>query len=237
MQKGQITEIKFVRIETDSRIRKSELIATESILELVVDGKHETSFSYSIGFEEQLVCGYLLTSGIIKNQNEIEDMKFVGTTCNVSISSKVCINQEDPSTRLPTVSFSQIQEARENLLKNQQHHKATRGFHGVILYELPSRQWFVCEDIGRHNAVDKAIGYCYQKGYSLSNSLLLISGRLTADIVQKGVNVGIPIIASITVATDKGIEIAIDSKTTLIGSLSERDCWLYHEGTTKVEII
>ncbi|GAG88016.1 unnamed protein product, partial [marine sediment metagenome] len=83
--------------------------------------------------------------------------------------------------------------------------------------------------------VDKVIGYCSQQGYSFSDSMLLLTGRLTHNIVQKGTNSGIPVIASLTVATDMGMKTAKESDTTLIGALTEDGCWLYNERITKLE--
>jgi len=101
--------------------------------------------------------------------------------------------------------------------------------------ELSSGRWFSCEDIGRHNAVDKVIGYCFQQGYSFSDSVLLLTGRLTSNIVQKGIHAGIPIIASMTVTTSEGIQKARENNRTLVGCLSDDGCWLYHEGAVKVK--
>ena len=131
--------------------------------------------------------------------------------------------------------FVKLLEIRDLLLKSQQNHRATRGFHGAILYELTTDSWFTCEDIGRHNAVDKVIGYGLLKGFALTDSVLLLSGRLLSNSVSKGILAGIPVISSMTVATSGGILEAQKKNRTLVGSLSEDGCWLYHEGTVKVQ--
>ena len=92
----------------------------------------------------------------------------------------------------------------------------------------------MCEDIGRHNAVDKVIGHGMQNGYNFSHSIVLLSGRLVSDIVSKCRNSGIPLMASMTVATDGGIGQAVESGMTIIGSLSEDGFWLYNEGVVRV---
>jgi FdhD protein len=125
-------------------------------------------------------------------------------------------------------------KVREALQNNQKNHRATRGFHGAIFWEIPTGKWFVCEDIGRHNAVDTVIGHAAQSHFSLQESLILLSGRLASNIVSKGVNSKIPMIASMTVATDRGIELAREANMTIVGSLSEDGFWLYHEGAVKI---
>jgi FdhD protein len=228
-----ITEIQCIRIKEGVRSIEEERIATEVELSLIIDDQLETQFSYSVGLDEQLVYGYLLSSGIIKSLNDIEKIDLDKGQCIVRIS-KAEIKPD--ATKFPSsVSFNRLLKARENLTNNQQKYKATRGFHGALLMELSSGRWFSCEDVGRHNAVDKVIGYCLQQGYSFSDSMLLLSGRLTSNIVQKGVNSGIPVVASLTVATDNGIAKAKESNTTLIGAMTEDGCWLYNEGATSLE--
>ncbi len=229
-----ITNIQCIRIKEGVRSIEEERIATEVELTLKINDQIETQFSYSVGLDEQLVYGYLLSSGIIESLNNVEKIDLDKGQCIVRISKEAEIKPD--STKFPSsVSFDQLLKARESLTNNQQKYKATRGFHGALLMELSSGRWFSCEDVGRHNAVDKVIGYCVQQGYSFSDSMLLLSGRLTSNIVQKGINSGIPVIASLTVATDEGIAKAKESNTTLIGAMTEDGCWLYNEGATKLD--
>ncbi|MHA1613481.1 MAG: formate dehydrogenase accessory sulfurtransferase FdhD [Candidatus Thorarchaeota archaeon] len=229
-----ITEIQCIRIVEGVRNIEKERIATEVELTLTINDQIETQFSYSVGLAEQLVVGYLLSSGIIRSLNDIERIDLDDGQCSVRISKEKEIKSEAAKFS-SSISFERLLEAKEKLTNNQQNHKATRGFHGALLMELSSSRVFTCEDIGRHNAVDKVIGYCFQQGYSFSDSMLLLTGRLTSNIVQKGTNSGIPVVASLTVATDEGIAKAKESNTTVIGAITEDGCWLYNEGATKLE--
>ena len=229
-----ITEIQCIRIKEGIRNQVEERIATEVRLTLKINNQLENQFLYSVGLDEQLVYGYLLSSGIIESVNDVERIDLDNGQCSVMISKGKKIKIETPNFP-SSVSFDQLLKARNILTSNQQNHKATRGFHGAILMELSSGRWFTCEDIGRHNAVDKVIGYCLQQGYSLSDSMLLLTGRLISNIVQKGINSGIPVIVSMTVSTAEGIKISKEHNRTLIGCLSEEGCWLYHEGSVKLE--
>ena len=231
-----VTEIQCIRIKKGVRSIEEERIATEVELTLKINDQVETQFSYSVGFSEQLVIGYLLSSGIIGSLNDIERIDLDNGQCSVRISKEKEIKQKAAKLS-SSISFNRLLEARESFTNNQQNHKATRGFHGALLMELSSGRWFSCEDIGRHNAVDKVIGYCFQQGYSFSDSVLLLTGRLTSNIVQKGINSGIPVIASLTIATYGGIQEAKRLDHTLIGCLNEEGCWLYHEGSIKIETI
>jgi FdhD protein len=91
----------------------------------------------------------------------------------------------------------------------------------------------VCEDVGRQNAVDKIIGLSYEE-LDIPKSLLLLSGRLTLEVVTKAVNSGYPVLASFAVATAQGIELAKEHGLTLVGGLKENRFWLYNEGRVKI---
>jgi FdhD protein len=75
----------------------------------------------------------------------------------------------------------------------------------------------LAEDIGRHNAVDKVIGYCLLEGISFSDKIMLASGRLSSEIVSKCAKWSIPIVASRTAPTSLALEIAEKSGLTVVG--------------------
>ena len=231
--KSQVETIDCTRIRNRTRSQEKEVVATESKLSLYVDDKFDTQFLYSAGSDDYLVNGYLLSSGRISNKEEIETIVFDDLDCRVKLTKGTTPKLEQVDQQ-STVSFDRLLKIRDWLLESQQNHRATRGFHGAILYELATDRWFVSEDIGRHNAVDKVIGHGLQEGYILSDSVLLVSGRLVSNIVSKGILSGIPVIASMTVATSEGIQKSKEHNRTLVGCLSDEGCWLYNEGVTKV---
>jgi len=192
-----------------------------------------STFIYTSGFEEQMIRGFLLSSGLITDSSQIEKIDFEDETCRVWTSSFVQKSTTDDDTLVMT--HARLLEVREALISNQKNHYATRGFHGAIIWEIPTGNWFICEDIGRHNAVDKVIGYGARNDYDLSQSMVLLSGRLVSNIVSKSKNSGIPLMASMTVATDGGIREGVESDMTIIGSLSEEGFWLYNEGAVKIK--
>jgi len=157
-----ITDIQCIRIKEGVRSIEEERIATEVELTLKINNQLENQFLYSVGLDEQLVYGYLFSSGIIESVNDIERIDLDNGQCSVRISKEKETKSE--AIKYPSsISLDRLFEARESLTNNQQNHEATRGFHGALLMELSSGRWFSCEDIGRHNAVDKVIGYCFQQ--------------------------------------------------------------------------
>lgn len=231
--KNQVETIDCIRIRNRTRTQENEVVATESNLALYVDDAFVTEFQYSTGLDDCLVYGHLLTSGRISNKKEIKSLIIDGVECRVNLANRITpriyqVNKQK------FVTFDKILEIRDLLLENQTHHRATRGFHGAVLYDLSTDQWFACEDIGRHNAVDKVIGHGMKEDYTLTDSVLLLSGRLLSNIVSKGILSGIPVISSMTVSSNEGIQISRKHNRTLIGCLSDEGCWLYHEGVIKI---
>jgi FdhD protein len=229
-----VIEIECERLAKDSRITVRERVATEKHLELTIDDRSPIVFVFTSGFEEQLIIGNLLSSGIIGQLTDIEKLEIDDTTCRVLLSRKALSKSTASKSTLGSVAYDQILKASEILQQNQKHHYATKAFHAAIIMDLTTKKWFACEDVGRHNAVDKVIGFSLREGYDLSNTLLILTGRLTHQIVGKCATAGIPVIASLTVATDEGIRIATEADATLLGALSSAGSWLYHEGRVKV---
>ncbi len=88
--------------------------------------------------------------------------------------------------------------------------KDGRSFDGIVT---------LSEDIGRHNAVDKVIGTCLLRGMSLTDKVLLTSGRASYEMVTKAIRLGIPIVASISAPTALAVQLSEDRGLTLIGYL------------------
>ncbi len=232
--KEPIADIETTRVQGQSRGKTGEKIATESKLKLYVDDEHIIDFIYSAGLEEQLAIGYLLSAGILPSKEWVENIDWSqDQECKVRTKQEKVAFLKRNAAQL-SLTHNNLLKVRDVLIENQEHHKTTRGFHGASITEITSGRWFTCEDIGRHNAVDKVIGYGSEENYNLSECMVLLSGRLLSNVVSKCSNAGIPLIASMTVATDEGIQIAKESDMTIIGSLSEDGFWLYNEGVVKI---
>jgi FdhD protein len=98
-------------------------------------------------------------------------------------------------------------------------HRHVGGTHAAVLFDKSGRVITLAEDIGRHNAIDKAVGYCLLRGISLHDKVLLTSGRASYEMATKAIRVGIPIIASVSAPTSLAVQLAEDRGLTLIGYL------------------
>ncbi len=109
----------------------------------------------------------------------------------------------------------------------QQLFALTGSTHACAIFNKAGRMLCLAEDVGRLNALDKAAGALLRQGKRKEGYLLLISSRLNADIVRKASRLDIEILAGMSAATERGVEMALDSNLTLIGFLRESSLTIY----------
>jgi FdhD protein len=98
----------------------------------------------------------------------------------------------------------------------------TGGLHAAGLFDASGELAVAREDVGRHNAVDKVVGWALMRGMlPLSAYFLVVSGRVSFEIVQKALAAGIPLIAGVSAPSSLAIDLCLESNMTLIGFLRE----------------
>jgi FdhD protein len=121
-----------------------------------------------------------------------------------------------------------IQGLPETLRRAQTSFAETGGLHAAGVFDLEGALLASREDIGRHNAVDKVIGHLFREGrVPLSRTILLVSGRVSFEIVQKAVAAGIPIVAAVSAPSSLAIDLARESRVALVGFLRDGGFNLY----------
>ena len=116
-------------------------------------------------------------------------------------------------------------ESLENLSSHQPLRHQTRASHAAALYTSDFTLLSVAEDVGRHNALDKAIGKVFLDHRLDTASLLILSSRISYELVQKAARARIPVILAFSRPTSLAVELA--SKLTMTLACLAKDCGLY----------
>ena len=116
----------------------------------------------------------------------------------------------------PIVDSRLLSDLPPRLLAAQAAFAATGGLHAAALFDAAGSLVVAREDVGRHNAVDKAIGACLRRGSAMP-PILLVSGRASFEIVQKALAAAIPIVAAVSAPSSLAVSLASEAGMTLAG--------------------
>ncbi|WP_194778270.1 formate dehydrogenase accessory sulfurtransferase FdhD [Pararhodonellum marinum] len=156
---------------------------------------------------------------------------FMNSSCGIcgkaAIQSVTCDKipiQEDGSR----VSLKMLVDMQDQMAMEQTIFKYTGGIHGAALFGRDGKLLFLREDIGRHNALDKVIGAALQmKSSIMNNSILLLSGRISFELIQKAAVAKIPIVVAVGAPSSLAIDLAEEKGITAIGFLKSKSFNVY----------
>jgi FdhD protein len=133
-----------------------------------------------------------------------------------------------PASDSARVSPAILLALPEKLRAGQRVFAVTGGLHGAAIFSLDGTMLAIREDVGRHNAVDKVIGYALTNAMvPLARHIMMVSGRLSFEIVQKAAAAGVPILAAVSAPSSLAVELAEEIGTTLVGFLRDGSFNIY----------
>lgn len=196
---------------------------------------------------EELVTGRLLTEGLIRGPEDILQLKIspAGDRADVVLQHDIADdmqrhdgttlseNGNDDSIRpVPQLQpipwkIEWIFAMADRFKQGMPLHDATWATHSCFLYR-EDQLLFQCEDIGRHNAMDKIIGYALRSGIDLSQCIVYTSGRVPNDMAMKAIRAGIPVLVSKSIPTRETIQLAKKYRLTLIGAARSDRVKVFH---------
>lgn len=163
----------------------------------------------------------VLSSGVpAKRRHSADRSLFASSSCGIcGKATQDRIWQYFPplkqAIRLPEATW--ICGLPEQMRQAQAHFNKTGGTHAAALFRLKGELLALREDVGRHNAVDKVIGWAIQKDIPSSDLVLLVSGRVAFEIAQKALAFQIPMIVAIGAPSSMAIEFCRGSQIQLVG--------------------
>jgi len=220
---------------------EDDRLAVEEPLEIRVGGRPVAVTMRTPGHDEELALGFCLTEGLRPNAarppddlaaNVIDvdapgaDLDRVQRSFYTSSSCGVCgkgaleaVAVEAPriESRV-TVGFDVVAALPGRLREAQATFALTGGLHATGLFTLEGELLCVREDVGRHNAMDKVLGWALVQGLvPLVNVILCVSGRLSFELVQKASVAGCPVLVAVGAPSSLAVELADDRGVSLVG--------------------
>jgi FdhD protein len=154
---------------------------------------------------------------------------FASSSCGVCGKATIdaALGTTRPVERELTVSAAVLASLPELLRASQPLFRETGGLHGAGLFDVFGALFVAHEDVGRHNAVDKVVGAAARSGVSISDKVLMVSGRVSFEIVQKASAVGLSIVAGISAPTSLAVRFGEELGVTVVGFLRESSMNVY----------
>jgi FdhD protein len=215
-------------------------VVIEKEFAIFINAERLATASITPGFEREFAVGYLFGQGFIEKIKDIQSLEIEDNTARVTLKDnrKVLTGADKTNYRIVSgggrsaysevtrfrkiksdlkISKEDIFRAMNALFKNAELYGETEGVHAAGLFTAEAGPICIVEDIGRHNTLDKVIGYALLNKVDCSKTFLVSTGRMASEMVTKICRCGIPIVATKTAVTDKGLEIGKKCGLTIIG--------------------
>jgi FdhD protein len=225
-------------------------VAVEEPLEIRIAGKPVAVTMRTPGHDEELALGFALTEGLrpraaqlsddlaanvvdVDADGEIAARSFYTTSscgvCGKGALEAVRVEAPPVESRL-RLSSALVAELPDRLRSNQATFEATGGLHATGLFDEGGELLCLREDVGRHNAMDKVIGWAFGEGLvPLTRHVLCVSGRLSFELVQKAAVAQCPMLVAVGAPSSLAVELAQAQRITLCGFVRDGRVNVYSE--------
>ncbi len=215
-------------------------VVIEKELSIFINGEQLVTVSITPAMERAFVTGYLFGQGFIEGIEELESINIEVNKALVTMKDTRRISQKTRKAdyrvvsgggkavfldelRLPRINSrmktgkKEIFKAMNTVFEKSAIYKETEGVHAAGLFTPEAAPICIVEDIGRHNTLDKVIGYTLLNKIDRSHTFLASTGRMASEMVTKICRAQIPIVATKTAVTKAGLEIGEKCGLTIIG--------------------
>jgi FdhD protein len=178
------------------------------------------------------VLDVTLAPGVEPPSLDVTRNFYTTSSCGVcgkaSLDAVRVISRFSPGDDPATVAAATLKAMSGQLRSAQKVFASTGGLHAAALFSADGTMFVVREDIGRHNAVDKVIGWALEHDrIPLSASVLLVSGRASFELTQKALLGGVPVLAAVSAPSSLAVSLAEESGITLVAFLREDSMNVY----------
>jgi len=229
------------RLEEGSFVPAEALLIIEKELPIIVNGELLATASVTPLMEREFVAGYLFGQSFIESAVEIVslEIKEKGAYAVLADADALKGRKEKTTYRIVSgggrtayfetsvlpcltsdvkIDRQHIFQAMTLLFEKAALYEQTGGAHSAALFDTRGNLLCLMEDIGRHNTLDKIIGYALLNGIDCTRTFMVSTGRMASEMVIKIARAGIPLVATKTAVTDRGREIGEQCGMTVIGS-------------------
>ncbi|WP_024787793.1 MULTISPECIES: formate dehydrogenase accessory sulfurtransferase FdhD [unclassified Lebetimonas] len=236
----------ITKIKGDKKFKFNDTLIREIRLDIYVNNEKIVSMMATPVDQEALAIGYLISEGIIKDIKDIENLKLkkdglivdikakinkekakklseegiIVSGCGKSISANLDIDPAKIDAAKIESDFkikaSEISKQMDEFYKSCPLYEQTGCVHTARIY-FDENNYFDAEDIAQHSTIDKAVGKAILNEFNPQNGIMMVSGRLSSEMVVKAVMHKIPVLISRTATTCLGFKIAEKFNLTLVG--------------------
>ncbi len=204
---------------------------------VIAESRELVAMRYCAGVDESGVNQFnvldlSLASGVSLPTRDVARAFFTTSSCGLcgkaSIDAVRTRSRFEPPDDSLRVSSELLVTLPVRLRASQRVFDTTGGLHAAALFDPTGELLVLREDVGRHNAVDKIVGWALREGrLPLRDAILLVSGRASFELVQKAVMAGLPMLCAVSAPSSLAVDLARESGISLVGFLREPSMVVY----------